>query len=203
MENNTALAKTNSGQLSQDEVDKLERANTALTTNEKRELGFVSNNQISVYGMQVRLSETIKKKAKFLIKQVYNNLIEGWFNTLFILAEDEKWSDEKMLEAVLHFLRTHEYKDPMPAHVLKFDKKIEMLSHNEYLAKLHTMPSAAKYYAIVDIAGKPHYTPKENVEKYHLKKFVPYNQLKKPVIYQDTTPATVKENQINTTLDEK
>lgn len=82
------------------------------------------------------------------------------------------FTDEKLIDAVDHVIDTFEYGErPNVAKIILYDVTIELLTYYQLmkLGKETNIGEVFNNYALVEVKGKPYYTPKDNVTTYNLK----------------------------------
>ncbi|MGB9697727.1 MAG: hypothetical protein GYA16_15575 [Spirochaetes bacterium] len=131
----------------------------------------IHDNSLSVYGgnvvtKQVLIMELLRLKKAF--PAITNDFVD-------ILAEmviRERFTEQRLHDAIDHLIKTYEYQHPTVASVLKYDKRVQFHSYADMCDMVDKYGSGVwEIYQKVRLQGqsKPVWVKKSDIETYNLK----------------------------------
>ncbi len=131
----------------------------------------VVNGQISVYVDDIVVPSVFQEQMVRL-KLSFPELDNGWYEILRERVKAKGITNRQLIDAVNDLIDNFQYPKPTIANILNYDKKIAVLSYEEYLKKVHECGHEInELYSLIDIDGKPLHAKNTDIEKYKLKKW--------------------------------
>ncbi len=126
---------------------------------------------MSVYSDELTLEGTAKAIKR--LHAAFPALTDDFYTTLADRLKDLKIGNERLADSINYVIDNCEYPTPTIAQFIMFDKKIELLTHEQLVNKNNLYQGIAKYYKAVKIEGitQPMWAHVNNIEQYKLKLF--------------------------------
>lgn len=90
-------------------------------------------NEVSLYG-EGKVSATVFALNIVKLKRAFPKLPDGWYTILEEMLDEEKFTDQRFTDAVIHLIKTSIYPEPTIANLLTFDRKSKIWTYDEALA---------------------------------------------------------------------
>lgn len=122
--------------------------------------------EVSLYGSeQTEIGQT---KAVGKIKKAFPSLPVGFYETLLDRVRDLKISDDRLIASINYVIDNCEYPTPTIAQFVKYDKKVKLLTYDQY-----TKAQDKKNYRAVKIGDlpKPMWASLNDIKQFNLKPF--------------------------------
>lgn len=110
------------------------------------------------------------------LKSAFPELTDDFHNVLSDMVIEEGFDTQRFKDSINNVIKTCPYPRPAVAEFLSWDKKIELLDYDQYIAKNHELQGqASKYFQSVRLPGrtKPMWARRSDVEAY---KLTPWNE---------------------------
>lgn len=120
------------------------------------------------------LTDVGRVKATVRLKSAFPDLEAPFFDVFFDLAQENNFTERRLMDAVNHVVMNCKYPQPKIAEILSFDSHVELLNYAQYTRKndeLHGQVS--KYYKSIRVQGfdKPFWAKIEDIQRYNLELF--------------------------------
>jgi hypothetical protein len=91
-----------------------------------------AQNQISIYG-QGKITPRCLADSIVKIKKAFPRLSLGWYEIMQEEIVADKWTDQRLMDAIKHLIRTCQYPEPTIANLLNYDKTKKTFDYYEML----------------------------------------------------------------------
>ncbi len=140
-----------------------------------------NQNALSIYGSGKVTAKTLTD-CIIEIKKSFPKLPIGWYDVLERMLDEEKFTDQRLIDATKSLIKNCVYPEPTIANIISYDRLVKVFTYSELQWKHKdsyymgaTYDPIAKEYDKIDFHGQERYAKKEDVAKYNLVKW----QLKK------------------------
>ena len=121
-------------------------------------------NSISIYTGDLS-TKTIIKTNK-IISDCFPDLEQGFYNQFNRLIKNDGFSDQRLIDAVDHVIKTCIYPRPTIAQFLSYDHRIDLHSYQNIKKMCNTNYNAFEEYQYVESLKK--YAHKSDIKKWNL-----------------------------------
>lgn len=133
----------------------------------------MEDNKLSIYG-QGKVTAKTCANCIVEIKKSFPKLSTGWYDVLEKMLDEEKFTDQRLIDATKSMIRNCPYPEPSLSNLIGFDKSIKVYLWEELLKiTVDYSPESRKVYLnnykAIDFYGEQRYAKKEDVERYSLK----------------------------------
>jgi hypothetical protein len=130
------------------------------------------NNQLSIYG-KGKVSAKVCANCIVEIKKSFPKLSAGWYDVLEKMLDEEKFTDQRLIDATKSLIRNCPYPEPSLSNIIGFDKSIKVYLWDDLLKITNEYsPESRKIYLnnyqAINFYGQQRYAKKEDVERYNL-----------------------------------
>lgn len=109
-------------------------------------------NEISVYNDNLVNPKTIAASvAKLSI--AFPKMSNDFFNLLAEMVVDEKFTENRMIDAVKHVIKNFQFKELNISDVVKFDRKIKLYTYNEVCSMVTSGKAVFDDFEIREVNG--------------------------------------------------
>jgi hypothetical protein len=91
----------------------------------KSEISLYGEGKVSASGFALNIVK---------LKRAFPKLPDGWYTILEEMLDEEKFTDQRLTDAVNHLIKTSIYPEPTIANLLTFDRKAKIWTYEEALA---------------------------------------------------------------------
>jgi len=113
-------------------------------------------NEISVYSGETVSKEQVKREIKNLMA-AFPDVTSDFIILLTDRLIDNKFTAERVKDAINHIIDTSPYKRPAIAEIISFDRKMKVFTFEEIQAKCRWDFKAFEHYEQIEINGKKRY----------------------------------------------
>jgi len=154
------------------ELIKQEQAGKELQTQRPKSLVKI-NNRYALDVYRDPLTPEGLAKASLNIQNAFPELPDEFYLVLFERIKQLNKGDSWMMDAVNNVIDNCIYPRPTVANFLSWDKKVELFTYDQMLAKNDKMQGIFKLYTSIKIDGlkQPLWASNQDVEKYKLTPF--------------------------------
>ena len=129
---------------------------------------YSDNKQVSLYG-NGQVSAEVFADGCIKLKAAFPKLPNSWYELLDEMIDEERFTNQRFVDAVKELIKNCEYPEPTIAKFLGHDKIIDSYSYDEILDKHNKQVLKMGNYISIDTGlNKPRYVLKEYQSKYNL-----------------------------------
>ena len=92
-----------------------------------------SETEVSVYG-KGKVTSNCLALGIVKLKRAFPKLNEGWYLILEEMLDEERFTDQRLNDAINNLIKTCAYPEPTIANILSYDKKAKFWTYDEALA---------------------------------------------------------------------
>lgn len=112
-----------------------------------------ADNEISVYSGKIATKDHVKSETKSLMA-AFPDVNEDFIALLTRRLIDNKFTNERVTDAINHVIDTSPYKRPAIADIISFDRKVKIFTYKEIRDKCRPDYLAFDRYERIEINGK-------------------------------------------------